>query len=252
MNTLLDPADAYGKQYESTLLSQVNPLQVIRRRLWVIVLTIVVCAGLAAGFSYWQTPTYETSVLVLIGQKQSSDIPTSLQGDVIGLQEVTQTVATAASSGPVVEGAAKKLGIKPPALPGTLSAEPIEGTTFVQLTYSDTDPERAKLIANSAGEVLSQRISEVSPGSGISAMVWQKATTPDSPISPDPARNIVLGLLLGVMVGVGVAFLLDYIDDDWTSPEEAARVSGVPTFGVIPMFDNRKVIRRLKTEKRKR
>jgi capsular polysaccharide biosynthesis protein len=252
MNSLLDPADPYGKQYESTLLSQINPLQIIRRRLWVIVLTIVVCAGLAAGFSYWQTPTYEASIMVLIGQKQSSEIPTSLQGDVIGLQEVTQTVATAPSTGPIVEGIAEKLNLHPPVLPGSLSAEPIEGTTFVQIYYDDTDPNRAKVIANTAGDVLSQRIAEVSPGSGITATVWQKATTPGAPISPNPPRNIVLGLLLGVMVGVGLAFLLDYLDDDWTSPEEAAKVSGVPTFGVIPMFDTRKVVRKLRTEKRSR
>jgi capsular polysaccharide biosynthesis protein len=207
---------------------------------------------LAAGFSFAQAPTYETSVLVLIGQKQSGDIPTSLQGDVVGLQQVTQTVATAASTGPVVEGIAKQLNLDPPVLPGSLSAEPIEGTMFVEISYDDTDPKRAKLIANTAGEVLSKRISEVSPGSVITATVWQKAMTPESPISPDPVRNIALGLLLGVMFGVGVAFLLDYLDDDWTSPEEAAKVSGVPTFGVIPSFNARKIVKKIKKEKKPR
>jgi len=252
MNSLVSPGSAYGESYENALLSQVNPFQVIKRRLWIILLVMLVCAGLAAGFSYSQTPTYETSILVLIGQKQSGDPPTSLQGDVYGLQQVTQTVATAASTGPIIDGVAEKLDLDPPTLPGSLSAEPIEGTTFVEMYYQDTDPKRAQLIANTAGDVLSKRISEVSPGSGITATVWEEASTPGSPVSPDPVRNILLGLLLGVMVGVGLAFLLDYVDDDWTSPEEAAKVSGVPTFGVIPSFNARKIVKKIKKEKKPR
>jgi capsular polysaccharide biosynthesis protein len=64
---------------------------------------------------------------------------------------------------------------------------------------------------------------------------------PESPVSPNPARNILLGLLLGVMVGVGLAFLLDYLDDDWSSLEEVEKVSGVATFGVIPAFKAPKI-----------
>ena len=37
--------------------------------------------------------------------------------------------------------------------------------------------------------------------------------------------------------GMRLAFLLEYVDDSWRSPEEAEQVSGVPTFGVIPEFE---------------
>ena len=249
MDSPMVPGDMYGAAYESTPLSQVDPLQVIKRRLWVIVLVMLVCAGLAGGFSLSQTPTYETSILVLIGQKQQDDAPTSLQGDVIGLQQVTQTVATAATTSPITEGVAQELSLDSPFLPGSLSAEAIEGTTFVEVSYQDTDPKRAQLIANTVGEVLATRISEVSPGAAaVTATLWQEATVPDSPISPDPTRNVLLGLLLGLMIGVGLAFLLDYLDDDWSSPEVAEEVSGVPTFGVIPVFDTRRIVRKIKKE----
>jgi capsular polysaccharide biosynthesis protein len=38
------------------------------------------------------------------------------------------------------------------------------------------------------------------------------------------------------LLGVGLAFLLEYLDDRWNSPEETERVSGVPTLGAIPKF----------------
>jgi capsular polysaccharide biosynthesis protein len=253
MNSPVGPGDVYGATYENTPPSQLDPFQVIRRRLWAILLVMFVCAGLAGGFSFAQTPTYQTSILVLIGQKQQGDVPTSLQGDVIGLQQVTQTVATAATTSPISEGVAQKLDLDSPVLPGSLSAEAIEGTTFVEVSYEDTDPKRAQLIANTAGEVLATRISEVSPGtSAVTATLWQEATIPESPISPEPTRNILLGLLLGLMIGVGLAFLLDYLDDDWSSPEVAEKVSGVPTFGVIPVFDTRRIVRKIKKEERPR
>jgi capsular polysaccharide biosynthesis protein len=46
----------------------------------------------------------------------------------------------------------------------------------------------------------------------------------------------LLALVAGGALGVALAFLLEYLDDSWGSPEEAEQISGVPTFGVIPTF----------------
>jgi len=45
-----------------------------------------------------------------------------------------------------------------------------------------------------------------------------------------------VALVLGVLVGLVLVFLLEYLDDSWRSPEEAERVSGVPNLAVIPKF----------------
>jgi capsular polysaccharide biosynthesis protein len=39
------------------------------------------------------------------------------------------------------------------------------------------------------------------------------------------------------MLGVGLAFLLEYLDDSWRSPEEVEQFLGLPNFGTIPHFD---------------
>jgi capsular polysaccharide biosynthesis protein len=46
--------------------------------------------------------------------------------------------------------------MKPAELLDRLTAEQIEGTSFIVLTYEDTDPERARLIVNTVGEVFSE------------------------------------------------------------------------------------------------
>ena len=93
--------------------------------------------------------------------------------------------------------------------------------------------------------MFSERSTEVSrSANAITATVWETAVLPEHPVKPNPLRNAAVALVLGTFLGLGLAFLLEYLDDSWNSPEEVERVSGIPTFGVIPEFedfgDNRK------------
>jgi succinoglycan biosynthesis transport protein ExoP len=55
-------------------------------------------------------------------------------------------------------------------------------------------------------------------------------------VSPDPIRNVTIALVLGSLLGVVLAFMLEYMGDRWNSKEEAEKVSGVPVLGAIPRF----------------
>jgi capsular polysaccharide biosynthesis protein len=219
-------------------LSPAGILRVLSRRLWTIVLVAVVLAGSALGFSLVQKPTYEASIKVLVGQKIRGD--QSFAGNVAGLQQFTPTMAKAVTTLPVAQGVVEELGMPERTaeeLLANLSAQTDPGTTFIDISYSDTDPEKAQRVANTVGEVFSGKISEISPGvNAVTATVYEPATLPETPVSPRPVRNVILALVLGGFLGVGLAFLLEYLDDSWSAPEEVEQVTGVPTFGVIPKF----------------
>jgi capsular exopolysaccharide synthesis family protein len=219
-------------------------IRILRQRIWVIALTAILLTGIGLGFSLAQKPVYEASIIILIGQKPGNDIPMNLGSDVSGLQQLTQTMAAAIDTRSVAEGVINKLDLResPEQFLENLSVEQTATTQFIEVSYADTSPEQAKRIVNAVGDVFSERVADVSPtSSAITATVWERAVTPDAPLGPDPVRNGLLALVIGGMLGVGLAFLLELLSDSWRSPEEAEHISGAPTLSAIPKFEASRV-----------
>ena len=64
--------------------------------------------------------------------------------------------------------------------------------------------------------------------------VSARAITPGGPIGPDRNRNIVLAFLVSLLGGVGLSFLLDYLDDSIKTSDDIGRHLGLPTLALIP------------------
>jgi len=230
-------AEAAEEEY---VLSLEDLIRVLRRRLWAIALSVAVCVGAAVGFGLYQTPQYEGTIKLLVGQERDAAESSSLGSDVQGLQQLTQTMANLIDSRTVAEAVIARLDLdaEPEAFLDRMTVEQVPDTQVIQVSYRDPDPGTAQRVANAIGEEFSGQVSEVSTSANsVTATLWQRAAVPEEPVSPDFLRNGLLALMLGLVLGVGLAFLLEYFDDSWRSPEEAERISGVPIFGMVPEFE---------------
>ena len=215
-------------------------LQTIRRRIWAFVLAIIVCTSALVGYSLQQTPVYQASIKILVGQNQGILEDPS---QAVNLQQVALTLSEVVATEPVARPVVEKLNLRmsPEVLIANTSAQVISGTQIIEVSYADTNPLRAQRIVNAIGDQFSTQVSEVSPrANAISAIVWEQAKVPQAPISPNPLRNGLIGLVLGGMLGVALAFVLEHLDGTWRSTEEAAQLTGVPTLVVIPEFEHTK------------
>jgi capsular polysaccharide biosynthesis protein len=221
------------------ILSLGDLLRVIWRRAWLILLLAMLFAGSAIGYDIFaKTPQYQASIKVFISQEEGT--PSSLGTEAKGLQDVTVTMTTLLETRSVAEGVIERLGLSmtPGDLLGNISVEQeVPETQVIDATYTGTDPQEIQRIANALGEEFSERVAETNTaGSSLTATVWDRAALPQEPVSPKPLRDAALAFVLGAMLGIALAFVLEQLDDSWRSPEELEQVSGVPTFGVIPEF----------------
>ena len=185
------------------MVSRTRRVQLLGEAFAVITLAVLVIPWV---IGLYQTPTYEASIKILVGQRSTEDANPLIP---LALPDLTLTVADVADTMPVAKAVVEQLNLPEQSAEEVLrkiSVEPEPGTMFVNISYEDSDPKRAQLIANAIGQVLSDKASEVSVGTNaITATVWAPAKLPKTPVSPNPVRNMLLAwatwaLMLGLLI----------------------------------------------------
>jgi len=223
---------------DERILSLSDILRAVRRWLWVVAIIVLLSVGGVVGYTIQQAPKYATSISILVGQNGGMGQNLQLTQN---LQQLTKTMAQGVKSRPVAEAAVQQLGLdkSPDDLLSRLEAEPIADSQFIRVTYQDDSPEAAQQIANAIGDAFSEEVSQASQANRnlsdftATATVWERAEAPGSAVSPRPVRDGFIALVVGLMLGIGLSVLLEYLHNNWRSLEEVEQISGVPTLGAI-------------------
>jgi uncharacterized protein involved in exopolysaccharide biosynthesis len=91
-------------------------------------------------------------------------------------------------------------------------------------------------------DVLLKRLKETGLSQGLDSSnvrIVEAAVAPISPVKPRKFLNLALGVVLGLGVGVSLAFFVEYMDDTVRAPEHVEQVIGVPVFALIPVISGR-------------
>jgi succinoglycan biosynthesis transport protein ExoP len=86
-------------------------------------------------------------------------------------------------------------------------------------------------------DALLQRYKEVGVAGGVGAnvvSVVDRARVPSAPFKPNLPLNIALGLFIGILLGFGTAFAIEWIDDTIKTPDDLATKLGLASLGVVP------------------
>jgi len=91
-------------------------------------------------------------------------------------------------------------------------------------------------------DLLLKRLKETGLSQGLdtnNVRIVEPAVAPVRPIKPRPVLNLAIGAVIGLVVGVAIAFFLEYMDDTVRTPEQVENALGVPVFALIPVIATR-------------
>jgi polysaccharide biosynthesis transport protein len=278
-------------------------LGILRKWWWLILLSTAI-----AGVCSWyivkdQPPVYQTSMTLMIGQALQKADPT--YSDFYTSERLAQTYSELVRREPILKKTAESLGFGEQwrALKGQIGANLVAGTQLLEIRVTDTDPQRAKAIADELGNQLIAQVNQPedsntefirSQAASLQAKIpaaqeeiqkleeqltqtfsarqvedlqsqinslrnqvnlWQstfaqyqtllgvgsanylkrieEAPVPFAPIGPNRPMQIALAAAIGLVLALVAAVLLEYLDDTLKSPEDASKVAGLTTLGVI-------------------
>lgn len=87
-------------------------------------------------------------------------------------------------------------------------------------------------------EVVLKRLKETGLSGGLEAnniRIVEPAEVPKAPVKPRKGLNILLSVIIGLGLGVGLAFFMEYLDDSIKTPSEIERYLNIPLLGLIPL-----------------
>ena len=211
-------------------------LMVVRKRWRVILLVVLLCVALAAAGSLLATKMYESRTQFFVSTTGSEDSGALLQGSTFTQQRVksyAQLLTTPRILGPV----AQDVGVTGDIADQVTATTPPD-TVLIEVAVRDSDPDRAKAMAEAIATVFPTAVTELESPAGKSASpvkvtVVRPPTTPEGPVSPKPARNIALAAVLGLLLGLGAALVRETLDKTIKTQDDVKTVTEVPIIGSI-------------------
>lgn len=202
-----------------------------RRRAWVVV-PVVIGLALALAATLTTPKRYEATAKVFVAVNYFAGVPSSQPPGINSASEFAlgriQSYAILATTPAVLEPASKTAGAKLDG--GSVTAFNPPNTSFVQVTASNGNATTAARSANAAAAELIAVIPKVETRlpdgrSTVNATVVEKASPPSSPAQPKPLLYILIGLVLGLASGLGLAIVRDQAFGDGEGSRSQGRTS---------------------------
>jgi capsular exopolysaccharide synthesis family protein len=109
-----------------------------------------------------------------------------------------------------------------------------QGLAATNLTTRIREIETNRKLLDDYIQLQKQRELEITTTSPDNVKISMRAQTPTSPIGPQRNRNIFVAFLISLVAGMGLAFLLDYLDDSVRTSDDVGRNLALPTLALIP------------------
>lgn len=224
-------------------------VRVLRKRYALIVFASIACVATSYVLTRLASPTYQAEAKLFVGQQQISS------SDVVRGQTVTdlsakllESYASILQTHPIAALAAQQASLpqNPPKLAKEIVAEAIPDTQIIRLRYRSGDARLAQRTVNAIAKAFVSEVEKIERPSAtrseepaVRVSIVEPALVPGEPVEPRPVRNYALGLVLGLLLGFGLAVLAEHLDRTIKDKDDLEESLGLPVLASIPKIQMR-------------
>ncbi|MFJ8064776.1 YveK family protein [Psychrobacillus sp. NPDC096426] len=215
----------------------------LKKRLLLIILTTIVAITVSGVVSFlYLTPIYQSSTQILVNQEKSA-ISTLNSQDIQTNLQLINTYNVIIKSPAILSKVIEQLDLNttPSALTGQITVNNEQNSQVVNITVQDANPNTAVDIANKTATVFQKEIKNLMKVDNVSILTPALLGENPSPVKPDPMLNMAIAAVIGLMLGVGIAFLLEYLDTTMKTEQDVEEILNLPIIGLISPISDKEI-----------
>lgn len=200
-----------------------------------LVITIGICLiGCVYGL-FIQKPLYRSYTTVILGGSENSTSGIT-QSDVALAKNLVNTYAEIVTSRRVLNQVIKelKLDTSYESLKGKINVTALNNTEIIKITVSDRNAIEAKNIANVTANYFSKEVIELYNMNNVN--ILDTATESSNPYNINVAKQFIVYLIIGLVLGAGVLFIIFYFDRTIKSVEQVEQKIKLPILGSVQQY----------------
>ncbi|MNI06654.1 Capsular polysaccharide type 8 biosynthesis protein cap8A [compost metagenome] len=204
------------------------------------ILIVVLISSAATGvYSYvFMNPVYEASTKLIVNKSnEGQGVNTAVDINSVNLNlRLIDTYKEVIKTPRIMDQVIKEhpeLELTAEQLIQKVKVSSVNNTQVMTVIVQDLSYMKAANIANAVSQVFQQQIPMIMKVDNVSLLNEALPKENPIPVKPNPKLNIAISIIVSLMIAVGIAFLLEYLDDSIKTEEDVEKYLGLPTLTMI-------------------
>lgn len=214
----------------------------VKKRLWMIALIMILATAISGVVNYFiLTPVYQAETQILVNQSSSNQRQGYDQSQIQANIDLVNTYSVIIKSPTILNRVAKQLNLNQTAdqLRKELTVSSEQNSQVFNVKVKNPDPARAANIVNVIADVFQTQIKDIMSVDNVSILSKANVGSHPSPVKPNLTLNMAIAFVVGLMVGLGLAFLLEYMDHTIKNEQDIETILKLPSLGVVSEINSK-------------
>ncbi|WP_277680160.1 YveK family protein [Gracilibacillus dipsosauri] len=210
--------------------------QTLRKRI-LLIFSFILGATLISGIIsyFYLTPIYQASSQFIVNQKTQELNATYNVNDIRMNVELINTYNVIIKSSAILDRVIEELDLEMTSrqLEKKIQVNSSQDSQVVNVTVEDSGVVAATNIANTVVRVFQEQVPILMNVDNVQILTEAMIPANPQPVKPNPTLNMAIAFVLGAMIGIGLAFLLEYLDNTIKSEQDVEKYLHLPVLGIV-------------------